>query len=523
MSKWKELLNNKHFLVEKFLNPKSLFSITIFILLLLLTIPINGKTIIVDNSNENNASNIQEVVDTANIGDTILIRNGEYTESFLIDKSITIKGETPGNTIINGQNLTAITLDADEIILYNLTITNASTAILLRSSHCTLYNITFLENDVAINISELNQNNVIYQNNFINNQIHVIDHSNQTSWSLDSIGNYWDDYTGIDADNNNIGDSAYFISANVSDPFPVMTPVTIPPIADFFSSPANPNTQTVISFTDLSTDPDGSIMLWNWSFDDGSFSTEKEPTHQYADDGTYTIRLKVTDNLGVSNSESYTLNVRNTAPTVFFTFHPKVPLDIQEVDFRDNSTDVDGSIAKRNWFINNTLFDETSMFRYTFPDDGEYTVTLTVTDDDGDNDSYSETISVQNVAPSAGFTYSTENDNLSKNKPINFQDTSNDVDGSIISYYWDFGDGTTSTDKNPSHSYDADGRYKITLSITDNDGKTDSYGKQIQVGITENPEGFLSVLSLSDIIIIVIIFAALITVFIVSKKYSFGE
>ena len=49
-----------------------------------------------------------------------------------------------------------------------------------------------------------------------------------------------------------------------------------------------------------------------------------------------------------------------------------------------------------------------------------------------------------------------------------------DSDGSIVSYSWDFGDGTTSASVNPLHSYDQEGSYTVTLTITDNDGLTDT-------------------------------------------------
>src|SRR5690606_8288020 len=53
-----------------------------------------------------------------------------------------------------------------------------------------------------------------------------------------------------------------------------------------------------IAFTDTSTDPDGSVVAWAWDFDDGNTSTEQHPTHTYAEEGTYVVRLTVTDDDG---------------------------------------------------------------------------------------------------------------------------------------------------------------------------------------------------------------------------------
>ncbi|MBS3802600.1 MAG: PKD domain-containing protein [Candidatus Thermoplasmatota archaeon] len=482
----------------------------------------SATLLIVDSSDESNFFSIQQAIDAAKKGDTILIKNGWYNETCVINKSITIIGETPGNTILNGNYQNVFTVISNDVTLCNMTITQGSNAIVLSASNCTIHTVTFLKNDLGLVINNTSRNNSIYQNNFIQNILHAKDHSNQTSWHKNMRGNFWDDYTGTDANNDSIGDTPYIIFENVSDLFPLINPNTRHPNAHFEYEPTNPTTQTKISFTDQSTDSDGTITSWLWDFGDGTNSTKKHPTHQYADDGTYLISLTVVDNLGSSTTYSYSLIIENVPPIAYFTYHPTEPLDIQEVDIRDNSTDVDGKIVNRTWIINNTLHEYSSMFRYTFPDDGIYTVTLMVTDDDNETSSYTKEITVLNVGPSAGFTYSTQDGTLSKESPINFKDTSQDVDGTIISYQWEFGDGTTSTKKHPTHTFSTDGRYKVTLHIEDNDGEQDSYAKQIQIGSSDNSKPAITPFSFFDIIIIIIIFSSVITVIIIAKKYSFS-
>ena len=68
----------------------------------------------------------------------------------------------------------------------------------------------------------------------------------------------------------------------------------IPPTADFTFATPCPET----NFTDASTDPDGTVESWLWDFGDGNTSTEQNPTHTYAADGTYTVNLTVWDNEG---------------------------------------------------------------------------------------------------------------------------------------------------------------------------------------------------------------------------------
>ena len=89
---------------------------------------------------------------------------------------------------------------------------------------------------------------------------------------------------------------------------------------------------------------------------------------------------------------------------------------------------------------------------------------------------------VPNKPPVASFTYSPEN--LVVGQAVTFDASgSYDLDGSIVSYEWDFGDGTTETTTSPTiqHTYSSGGIYTVTLTVTDNDGLTDSYSTTITV------------------------------------------
>ena len=80
-----------------------------------------------------------------------------------------------------------------------------------------------------------------------------------------------------------------------------------------------------------------------------------------------------------------------------------------------------------------------------------------------------------NSPPVADFTYTTSD------LTANFTDQSDDLDGTIVSWSWAFGDDATSTEQNPSHPYAADGTYTVTLTVTDNDGATDSVSEDVAV------------------------------------------
>lgn len=81
------------------------------------------------------------------------------------------------------------------------------------------------------------------------------------------------------------------------------------PTASFTYSPSCPAKDEDVQFTDTSTDPDGTIVSWEWEFGDGGTSTEQNPTHRYSDKGTYTITLTVTDDDGLTDSHSESLTV----------------------------------------------------------------------------------------------------------------------------------------------------------------------------------------------------------------------
>ena len=94
-----------------------------------------------------------------------------------------------------------------------------------------------------------------------------------------------------------------------------MNPVgPLPPSAEFTFSPLLPYSGAEVAFTDSSTDLDGSIVSWKWSFGDGSTSTQQHPTHAYAAGNRYLVKLVVTDDDGLEGSTSLAVSVGEAKP-----------------------------------------------------------------------------------------------------------------------------------------------------------------------------------------------------------------
>lgn len=120
-----------------------------------------------------------------------------------------------------------------------------------------------------------------------------------------------------------IDNGTYLITLNITDDDGTtnetnreITVLNVPPIANFSYSPMFPTVHEVITFTDTSTDSDGSIVSWSWDFGDGNISLVQHPTHTYLIVGNYTVTLTVADDDGTDNSSTRQITV--TSPSIPF-------------------------------------------------------------------------------------------------------------------------------------------------------------------------------------------------------------
>ncbi len=150
-----------------------------------------------------------------------------------------------------------------------------------------------------------------------------------------------------------------------------------------------------------------------------------------------------------------------------------------------SSTDPDGFIASYAWAYGDGSTGTGATASHSYAAPGTYPVTLTVTDENGGTASATKSVTVDavNAAPTASFTAT------GSQLDFSFDGSgSTDSDGTIASYAWTFGDGTTGTGVTASHSYLNAGTYSVKLTVTDNRGGTHSSTQDVTaVAPTDHP------------------------------------
>jgi PKD repeat protein len=260
----------------------------------------------------------------------------------------------------------------------------------------------------------------------------------------------------------------------------------VAPIAAFSNSPSNPEPGALVSFADLSSHPNApvdSIVSWSWDFAGLGTSTDPNPTFTFVDMGQYPVTLTVTDDDGIVGVLTRQLSIGNLPPVPAFTATPDPATVFDAVQFTDGSTDPDGSIVDRAWDLGDGTLSSATDPSHQYADDGTYRVCLTVTDDLGLSDTLCQDVVVANIAPGAAF--HTNPPAAVAGGDTHFLDDSGDQDGDVVAWAWDLGDGATSAEQSPTHVYAAGGDYTVSLTVTDDDGSTDTLTRNVHVCETQ--------------------------------------
>jgi len=238
------------------------------------------------------------------------------------------------------------------------------------------------------------------------------------------------------------------------------------PVADFMGSPLAGVTPLGVGFTDLSS---GNATAWSWDFGDGGASTEQNPRHTYQNAGSFTVRLTAS-NAGGQNTNTKAAYVAVSAPVsppvagfVADRTSGTAPLTVQ---FTDQST----GASSWSWNFGDGATSTDANPIHIYGSGGSFTVTLTVSNAAGPNTKTRVgyiTVAAPPLAPGADFTANP----LSGSVPLNVQ-FSDQSTGSPSAWAWSFGDGGTSSQRNPSHTYTAAGNFTVSLTVSNSSGQT---------------------------------------------------
>jgi len=228
--------------------------------------------------------------------------------------------------------------------------------------------------------------------------------------------------------------------------------------------------------------------------DGGGFSPTTTTTNTL---GQADAQLQLGDKVGVQTAEAHLIldgasaskapfsamasapNPENRSPLADFNWH----CEDLTCQFTDASSDPDGDVTGWSWRFGDDNSADVADPLHVYPAPGTYTVRLSVTDEGGATDDTSTDVEVtvstppprQNEAPNSDFEVHCHEQFCS------FDDRSRDDDGTVVSWSWDFGDGSRSNQPNPNHFYRDEGQYDVTLTVSDNDGGSDSETHEVKI------------------------------------------
>ena len=228
------------------------------------------------------------------------------------------------------------------------------------------------------------------------------------------------------------------------------------------------------------------VTSYRWNFGDGARAEGRIVNHAFRVEGSYLVTLEIGDGYGryASTSETMTVGV-GVAPTAAFLVIPTSPFAGQAATF-----DASGSKASPGRTIRSYSWDfgdgdvkmglTSPTTTHDYLTAGSFTVTLTITDDLGKTAQATQSVTVRGDSPVADFTFSPPNPVVGTN--VTFTSTSTAPPGrTIVSYFWNFGDGTTSTAAQPTHSFGTAASFDVSLGVTDSAGRTSTITKTVVV------------------------------------------
>jgi len=218
------------------------------------------------------------------------------------------------------------------------------------------------------------------------------------------------------------------------------------------------------------------LTTYSWDFGDGAVSNDETAVHQYTSSGTYTVRLDISDGT-CSNFSEQEVTIYPEPPVP--TFEPVTLACINESVSFTNTTDDSAfdSQLTYTWDFNGEGSSDAQNPTFAFTSSGTKQITVTASIPGCETTSLPVEMEVL-PGPTADFFAAS----VCQEDAIRFTNTSSDA----VTYFWDFGDGFTSTSENPDHVYSQSGNFGVTLTATDVNGCTNTF--QSEVAIASIPQ-----------------------------------
>ncbi len=287
----------------------------------------------------------------------------------------------------------------------------------------------------------------------------------------------------LDCNNNYVVDSVYFTSGsyNLTANFSICRACS-----SNISINALPDSSNLFLYNFTATSQD-TLTAWSWNFgDSSSISTSSNPSHTFSYSGMRTVCLHYTTSFGCVDSLCQSINVA-----------PPVVIDDPGCDANFNINQTAGTFTFGDWsFANTDNVDVIVNWKWNFGDGstsnvqnpahtysvpGGYHVVLTIFTAEGCSSSLDMPVNTDNtIAPGLQSDFELS---LDPHQPFtyNFQDQSTASNGIITNFFYNFGDGNTSTFPNPSHTYSLPGVYQISHIVTNSSGITSMYTENLVV------------------------------------------
>jgi hypothetical protein len=237
-----------------------------------------------------------------------------------------------------------------------------------------------------------------------------------------------------------------------------------------------------ISFVDTSSGANNIITNWLWNFGAGNTSTITNPSNVYTSAGAQLVSLTTTNANGCSATSNVTVTV---SPLPIAGFISGAACANSGLQFTNTSSIANGTISGYQWFFGDSTTSTLANPSHIYANAGTYTVILIATSSEGCTDTIQGLV-VVNSLPVANF----NNPPVAACGPfpVQFSDSSYVTGGNVVSWFWDFGDGTSSTLQNPLHVYSASGSYDVSLTVTSDSGCTATITQNSFVTVYPGPQ-----------------------------------